>query len=158
MKKTLTVYFSASGVTARAAQAVAEAAGSDIFEIEPAVPYTQADLNWMDKKSRSTVEMNDPTCRPEIASRVDDMDSYDTIFLGFPIWWYREPSIIDTFLESYDFTGKKIVLFATSGGSGFGKTAHGLKKLAPGADIVEGRLLNGRPGSAVLKEWISGII
>lgn len=158
MKKTLTAYFSASGVTAKAAEAVAEAAGSDIFEIEPAVPYTQADLNWMDKKSRSTIEMNDPTCRPEIASKVDDMDSYDTIFLGFPIWWYREPSIIDTFLESYDFTGKKIVLFATSGGSGFGKTAQGLKKLVPGADIVEGRLLNGRPGSAVLKEWISEII
>ena len=122
------------------------------------VPYTSADLNWMDKKSRSTVEMNDPACRPEIASRVDDMDSYDTIFLGFPIWWYREPSIIDTFLESYDFTGKKIILFATSGGSSFGKTAQGLKKLAPGADIVEGRLLNGRPGSAALKEWISEII
>ena len=100
----------------------------------------------------------DPACRPEIASRVDDMDSYDTIFLGFPIWWYREPSIIDTFLESYDFTGKKIILFATSGGSSFGKTAQGLKKLAPGADIVEGRLLNGRPGSAALKEWISEII
>lgn len=158
MKKTLTAYFSASGVTAKAAEAVAEAAGSDIFEIKPAVPYTSADLNWMDKKSRSTVEMNDPACRPEIESRVDDMDSYDTIFLGFPIWWYREPSIIDTFLESYDFTGKKIVLFATSGGSGFGKTAQGLKKLAPGADIVEGGLLNGRPGSAVLKEWISEII
>ena len=158
MKKTLTAYFSASGVTAKAAIAVAGAAGSDIFEIKPAVPYTSADLNWMDKKSRSAVEMNDPACRPEIASRVDDMDSNDTIFLGFPIWWYREPSIIDTFLESYDFTGKKIVLFATSGGSGFGKTAQGLKKLAPGADIVEGRLLNGRPGSAALKEWISEII
>lgn len=158
MKKTLTAYFSVSGVTAKAAIAVAGAAGSDIFEIKPAVPYTSADLNWMDKKSRSTVEMNDPVCRPEIASRVDDMDSYDTIFLGFPIWWYREPSIIDTFLESYDFTGKKIILFATSGGSSFGKTAQGLKKLAPGADIVEGRLLNGRPDSAALKEWISEII
>lgn len=158
MKKTLTAYFSVSGVTAKAAIAVAGAAGSDIFEIKPAVPYTSADLNWMDKKSRSTVEMNDPVCRPEIASRVDDMDSYDTIFLGFPIWWYREPSIIDTFLESYDFTGKKIILFATSGGSSFGKTAQGLKKLAPGADIVEGGLLNGRPGSAALKEWISEII
>ena len=98
MKKTLTAYFSVSGVTAKAAIAVAGAAGSDIFEIKPAVPYTSADLNWMDKKSRSTVEMNDPACRPEIASRVDDMDSYDTIFLGFPIWWYREPSINDTFL------------------------------------------------------------
>ena len=158
MGKTLVAYFSASGVTKKLAQTLADAIGADLFAIEPKVPYTRADLNWMDKKSRSTVEMNDPACRPEIASRVDDMDSYDTIFLGFPIWWYREPSIIDTFLESYDFTGKKIILFATSGGSSFGKTAQGLKKLAPGADIVEGRLLNGRPGSAALKEWISEII
>ena len=158
MSQTLVTYFSASGVTENAAKILANAAGADLYEIKPEVPYTRADLNWMDKKSRSTVEMNDPACRPEIASRVDDMDSYDTIFLGFPIWWYREPSIIDTFLESYDFTGKKIILFATSGGSSFGKTAQGLKKLAPGADIVEGRLLNGRPGSAALKEWISEII
>ena len=157
MKKTLTAYFSVSGVTAKAAIAVAGAAGSDIFEIKPAVPYTSADLNWMDKKSRSTVEMNDPACRPEIASRVDDMDSYDTIFLGFPIWWYREPSIIDTFLESYDFTGKRIILFATSGGSGLGKTDEGVKKIVPGAKVENGRMLNGKVSEADVKAWVQSL-
>ena len=157
MTKILTAYFSASGVTARAAKTLAEAAGSDLYEIRPAVPYTSADLDWMNKKSRSSVEMNDLSCRPEIAGKVEDMSGYDTILLGFPIWWYREPSIIDTFLESYDFTGKKIILFATSGGSGFGKTVHGLRKLAPGAEIIEGRLLNGRPGKEELKEWLASL-
>ncbi len=157
MAKILTAYFSASGVTARAAKTLAEAAGSDLYEISPAVPYTSADLDWMNKKSRSSVEMNDLSCRPEIAGKVEDISGYDTILLGFPIWWYREPSIIDTFLESYDFTGKKIILFATSGGSGFGKTVHGLRKLAPGAEIIEGRLLNGRPGKEELKEWLTSL-
>lgn len=155
MTKTVVAYFSASGVTKNTAQALSKAAGADLFEIKPVVPYTKADLNWMDKKSRSTVEMNDPTARPEIAEKLAGMEQYDTVLLGFPIWWYREPSIIDTFLESYDFAGKKIVLFATSGGSGFGKTVQGLKKLAPKAEITEGGLLNGRYDEAKLKTWLA---
>lgn len=145
MSRKLVTYFSASGVTAKAAKALAEAANADLFEIEPEVPYTKADLNWMNKKSRSTIEMNDPASRPAIKSHVENMEGYNVIFLGFPIWWYREPSIIDTFLEQYDFSGKTIVLFATSGGSGFGKTARGIRdKVSPQATIVEGKLLNGR--------------
>lgn len=157
MANVLVAYFSASGVTARAAQALADTAGADLYEIKPAVPYTQADLNWMDKKSRSSVEMNDPTARPEISGKVADMDRYDVVLLGFPIWWYREPSIIDTFLESYDFTGKKIVLFATSGGSGFGKTVEGMKKIVPSAEIVEGRMMNGSWKESELKLWMEGL-
>ena len=119
MSKTLTAYFSASGTTARTAKNLAQAAGADLYEIKPAVPYTQADLNWMDKKSRSSVEMNDRSFRPELADKDADIAAYDRILLGFPIWWYVAPTIINTFLESYDFTGKEIILFATSGGSGF---------------------------------------
>ena len=155
MSKKLVAYFSATGTTKKAAQLLAQAAHADLFEIEPAVPYTKADLDWMDKKSRSTIEMNDPSSRPEIRSRVENMNAYDVIFLGFPIWWYREPSIIDTFLEQYDFSGKTIVLFATSGGSGFGKTVRGLKdKVSPQAKIIEGKLLNGRITVQRLKSWI----
>ena len=127
MSQTLVAYFSASGVTENAAKILANAAGADLYEIKPEVPYTRADLNWMDKKSRSTVEMNDPSSRPAINGKVEHMEQYQNIFVGFPVWWYREPSIIDTFLESYDFTGKRIILFATSGGSGLGKTAEGVK-------------------------------
>ena len=115
MSRTLVAYFSASGVTKRTAEQLAEAAGADLYEIRPAVPYTQADLNWMDKRSRSSVEMNDRSFRPELADKDADIASYDRIFLGFPIWWYVAPTIINTFLESYDFAGKEIVLFATSG-------------------------------------------
>ena len=155
MSNKLVAYFSATGTTEKAAQLLAQAAHADLFEIEPAVPYTKADLDWMDKKSRSTIEMNDPSSRPEIRSRVENMNAYDVIFLGFPIWWYREPSIIDTFLEQYDFSGKTIVLFATSGGSGFGKTVRGLKdKVSPQAKIIEGKLLNGRITVQSLKSWI----
>ena len=158
MSRKLVAYFSASGVTAKAAKLLAEVASADLFEITPAVPYTRADLNWMDQKSRSTIEMNDPTARPEISSHVENMAAYDVIFLGFPIWWYREPSIIDTFLEEYDFAGKTIVLFATSGGSGFGKTAAGLKdKVSSQAKIVEGKLLNGRQSVKGLREWVNGL-
>ena len=142
MSKRLVAYFSASGVTAKVAENLADAIGADVFEIQPEVPYTKADLNWMDKKSRSTIEMSDPTSRPAIAAKRDNMDEYDTIFVGFPIWWYVAPTIINTFLESYDFSGKKIVLFATSGGSGFGNTVSELQPSVPGADIVEGKLLN----------------
>lgn len=142
MAKTLVAYFSASGVTKKAAEKLALVAKSDIYEIRPAVPYTRADLNWMDKKSRSSVEMGDKSFRPEIVKNDLELAQYDTVLLGFPIWWYVAPTIINTFLESYDFTGKKIVLFATSGGSGFGNTANELKASAPGAEIAEGKLLN----------------
>ena len=142
MAKTLVAYFSASGVTKKAAEKLASAAKTDTYEIKPAVPYTKADLNWMDKKSRSSVEMGNKSFRPEIVKDDLDLSQYDTILVGFPIWWYVAPTIINTFLESYDFAGKKIVLFATSGGSGFGKTVKELKPSAPGAEIMEGKLLN----------------
>ena len=150
MKK-LVAYFSASGVTAKIAEKLAKSAVADLYEIKPAVKYTKADLNWMDKKSRSSVEMNDKSFRPEIVAGDIDMSDYDTVYLGFPIWWYVAPTVINTFLEAHDFTGKKIVLFATSGGSGFGKTIEELKPSAPGANFVEGKLLNGRVTEEALK-------
>ena len=150
MSKRLVAYFSASGVTAKVAADLAEAAEADIYEIRPAVPYSRADLNWMDKQSRSSIEMRDPSSRPALDDNSADIAAYDTIFVGFPIWWYVAPTIINSFLEAYDFSGKKIVLFATSGGSGFGKAVAGLRSSAPGAEIVEGSLLNGRPNAAKL--------
>ena len=143
MSKKLVAYFSASGTTKKAAERLAKAAGADLFEIKPAEPYTGADLNWMDKKSRSSVEMSDPSSRPEIAGKLANMAEYDMVFIGFPIWWYVAPRIIDTFVESYDFSGKILVPFATSGGSGMGKTVDELKKLCPNADWKAGRMLNG---------------
>lgn len=155
--KSLVAYFSASGVTKKAAEMLAEAIKGDIFEIKPAVPYTQADLNWLDKSSRSSVEMKDKSSRPEIAEKIDSIEEYDVIFLGFPIWWYVAPTIINTFLEGYDFTGKKIVLFATSGGSGFGKTVENLKgSVSDKAIISEGRMLNGALSINELKAWAEG--
>ena len=153
MSKTLVAYFSASGTTKNVAEKLAEAVGADLYEIKPAVPYTRADLNWTDKKSRSTIEMNDPASRPELADKDAHAEDYDTIFLGFPIWWYVAPTIINTFLESYDLAGKKIVLFATSGGSGFGKTVSRLAPSCPGATIQEGKLLNGGQTVSSLKAW-----
>ena len=153
MSKSLVAYFSASGVTARVAKNLAVAAGADLYEIKPALPYSRADLNWMDKQSRSSVEMRDKSSRPALADTDADIAAYDTIFIGFPIWWYIAPTIINTFLESYDFSGKKIVLFATSGGSGFGKAVAGLQPSAPNATIMEGAILNGRPNKAKLKAF-----
>ena len=157
MSNRLVAYFSASGTTARVAKNLAQAAGADLYEIKPAVPYTSADLNWMDKKSRSTVEMNDRSFRPPLADTDAPIAGHDTILLGFPIWWYVAPTIINTFLESYDFSGKTIVLFATSGGSGFGKTVVSLAPSCPGATIKEGRLLNGNPSQADLKKWVESL-
>lgn len=158
MAKSLVAYFSASGVTKRAAEVLAKAAEADLHEIKPAVPYSEADLNWMNKKSRSSVEMADPSSRPEIANKVENMDQYDTVFVGFPIWWYVAPTIINTFLEQYDFLGKKIVLFATSGGSGFGKTVAALKgSVSASTEIKEGRMLNGRVSEAELKDWVKSL-
>ncbi len=153
----LVAYFSASGNTAKAAKALAKAAGADLYEIKPAVPYTGADLNWMDKGSRSSVEMNDRNSRPALADTDAPVAEHDVIFLGFPIWWYTAPTIINTFLERYDFSGKTIVLFATSGGSGLGSTAAALQSSAPGARILDGRLLNGRLNEGDLTAWVSGL-
>ena len=147
MSKKLVAYFSASGTTAAVARTLAEAAKADLYEIKPQTPYTHADLNWQDKKSRSSVEMSDKSFRPPLADQAAHVEDYDTVFLGFPIWWYTAPTIVNTFLESYDFTGKTIILFATSGGSGFGKTAADLKNSARGAVIRDGKLLNGRVSS-----------
>lgn len=153
MSRKLVAYFSASGVTAKVAETFAKAAGADLYEIKPKVPYTSADLDWMNKKSRSSVEMNDPFSRPELADTSADVKTYDVIFVGFPIWWYTAPSIIKTFLETYDFGGKVVVPFATSGGSGFGKTAEDLQKIVPNAEVKSGKLLNGKLDMAELKKW-----
>ena len=152
--KTLVAYFSASGVTASVAKDVASAANADLYEIKPTVRYTSADLNWMDKKSRSSVEMSDPSSRPEIVKDLPDLSQYDTVIIGFPIWWYVAPTIINTFLESGDFSGKKIALFATSGGSGFGKTVQNLKpSVDASAQFVSEKLLNGAT-PADIKAWV----
>ena len=153
MSKALVAYFSASGVTAKVAGRLAAATGADLFEIVPEVPYTKADLNWMSKKSRSSVEMNDPACRPAIASKVEDMGAYDVVFVGFPVWWYREPSIIDTFMESYDFSGKTVVPFATSGTSPIGSSGANMQRLAPGAKVAEGKRFSARVEEAELAKW-----
>ena len=154
MSKRLVAYFSASGVTAKVAENLADAIGADIFEIQPEVPYTKADLNWMDKKSRSTIEMSDPTSRPAIAAKRDNMDDYDTIFVGFPIWWYIAPTIINTFLESYDLKGKTIIPFATSGGSDMGKTHEKLATSCPGAKLLHGKVFNSYSSKADLSAWV----
>ncbi len=154
---TLVAYFSASGVTAAAAKNLAEAAGADLYEIKPAVPYTDADLDWRDRKSRSSMEMRDLISRPAISDRETDLSGYDTIFLGFPIWWYVAPTIINTFLESRDFSGKKIIVFATSGGSDLEKSAENLRESAPGAEIIKGRMMNGSPSVSELADWVKEI-
>ncbi len=158
MSKKLVAFFSASGVTANAAKILAVAAKADIYEISPETPYTKADLDWTDKQSRSTIEMNHKAFRPAIADKDANIADYDVIFVGFPIWWYVAPTIINTFLESYDFSGKTIVLFATSGGSGFGKTVDNLKgSVSDNTVIKEGRLLNGRQSVAELQKWVESL-
>lgn len=156
-KKILVAYFSASGVTAKAAWKLSEAIGADLHEIKPEVLYSSADLNWMDKKSRSSIEMNDPSSRPTIAEKLADMEKYDVVFVGFPIWWYVAPTIINTFLESYDFSGKTIIPFATSGGSGMGKTNEKLGPSCPGATLLQGKLLNGNLSEDSLKNWVKNL-
>lgn len=156
MGKKLVAYFSASGTTRKIAEIIAQVAEADLYEIMPKQPYSKADLNWMDKKSRSSVEMSDKKFRPEISNLDAQVEKYDEIILGFPIWWYIAPTIINTFLEKYDFSGKKIVLFATSGGSGFGNTVSELKPSAPDAEIVEGKVLN-KATKQEIAEWIKSI-
>ena len=153
MSKKLVAYFSASGVTKRYAEKLANATSADLFEIKPSIPYTSADLNWQNSNSRSSVEMKNPDSRPEIAEKLSDMDSYNTVFVGFPIWWYVAPTIIDTFLESYDFSGKTVIPFATSGGSGMGKTTDVLRKICPAADIKDGKVLNGMSDEEIA-QWV----
>ena len=156
MGKRLVAYFSASGTTKKVAEMIASAAAADVCEIVPKQPYTKADLNWMDKKSRTSVEMSDKKFRPEISDTDVQVDKYDEIVLGFPIWWYVAPTIINTFLEKYDFSGKKIVLFATSGGSGFGNTVSELKISAPDAEIVEGKVFH-KATKQEIAEWVGSI-
>ena len=158
MSKILIAYFSASGVTARTAKEMAKAAGADLYEICPAEPYTAADLNWMDQKSRSTLEMNDPACRPAIAAPAADLDQYDTVFVGFPIWWYQAPRIIQTFLESADFSGKTVIPFATSGGSGMGKTVELLRSsCAPDTRWNEGKRLSSHASAQEVSAWTKSL-
>lgn len=156
MSRKLVAYFSASGTTAEIAEEVAKAADAALYEIKPEKPYTKADLNWMDKKSRSSVEMSDKSYRPKLAEGTLNLQEYDEILIGFPIWWYVAPTIINTFLESYDFSGKKIILFATSGGSGFGNTVKELAPSAPKAEIVEGKLLN-NVSRQEITEWVNSL-
>lgn len=153
MSKTLVAYFSASGVTAGLAKNLAEAIGADLFEIQPEIPYTDADLNWNNPKSRSSLEMKDKSSRPAVASHVENMGEYDRVFVGFPIWWYVAPTIINTFLEQYDLSGKKVIPFATSGSSGMGNTNRELAASCPGAQLCEGKRFSSKAGAAELKNW-----
>ncbi|QNM05343.1 flavodoxin [Qiania dongpingensis] len=153
MSKILVAYFSASGVTAKLAKKLASAIDGDLHEIVPEQPYTAADLDWMNKKSRSSIEMNDKSFRPAVANKVPNMGKYDVLYIGFPIWWYVAPSIINTFLESYDLEGKTVIPFATSGSSGMGQTNEELKVSCPGALLKEGKRFNADAETAELKKW-----
>ncbi len=158
MEKILVACFSATGATKTVAQSLAEAEGADFFEIVPEVPYTAADLDWRDRHSRSTVEMEDLSARPEIADKVENMEQYDTVFIGFPIWWEREPSIIDTFLESYDFSGKVIIPFCTSGGSPIGFIGDRMRQIAKGSPkVVNGQRMGGSLSREDLRLWADGL-
>lgn len=157
MSRKLVAYFSASGVTAKVAEKLSEAIGADLYAIEPEVPYTKADLDWMDKKSRSTIEMNNPASRPAIAGKRDNMNDYDTVFVGFPIWWYVAPTIINTFLENYDLTDKTIIPFATSGGSDMGKTNEKLLPSCKGAKLLNGKVFKASVSGADLAKWAEGL-
>ena len=139
MSKILVAYFSASGVTKKVAENLSKVIDATLFEIVPKQPYTSQDLDWTNASSRSSIEMKDKNCRPEISSKIDDFENYDVIFVGYPIWWYREPSIIDTFMEQYNFENKIVVPFATSGGSGMGDSAKNLQELAKTAKVQNGK-------------------
>lgn len=154
MSKKLIAYFSATGVTKKVALKLAEVVGADAFEIKPAVAYTNKDLDWRDETSRSTIEMKDPASRPEILNKLSNMEEYDVIFVCFPIWWYIAPTIINTFLESYDLQGKRIILCATSGSSGFGKTLEKLEDSCRGAILTEGKMLNGKLNIDEISSWL----
>lgn len=155
MSKILVAYFSASGITKNMAEKLSEAVGADLFEIKPETPYTEADLNWQNSKSRSSIEMNDRNCRPVISEKLNNMNQYNVVFVGFPVWWYREPSIIDTFMEEYDFTGKTVVPFATSGMSPIGDSGKNMQAIAPDAKVVAGKRFSNNVSAGELKKWAS---
>lgn len=155
MKKAIVTYFSASGVTAAVAKRLAKVAQADLFEIRPEVPYTHADLDWTDKNSRSTIEMQDRSCRPAIVGPVPDLAAYEVVFVGFPVWWYREPSIIDTFMQACDFSGKTVVPFATSGSSGLGDSAKNMQALVPKASVQTGQRFDTHVSEATLSDWVA---
>jgi len=155
MSKALVAYFSASGRTKALAERLAKAIGADLFEIEPETVYTEADLNWQDKKSRSSLEMSDRSSRPAIRSKELNLAEYCTVFVGFPVWWHREPSVIDTFMEAYDFSGKTVVPFATSGGGEIGDSGKNMQALAPGAKVEQGKRFAGRTDESELGKWAS---
>lgn len=157
MSKTVIAYFSASGSTAKLAKTLAAAANGTLYEIRPAIPYERKDLNWMDKKSHSTLEMQDPNCRPALADTEAPVAQAEVVFLGFPIWWYREPSLIDSFLDAYDFSGKTVVPFFTSGGSGLGEGQGRIEKLARGARVLPGKRFSARASESELLSWIGSL-
>ena len=157
MSKRLVAYFSASGSTAKLAKTLASAAGAELYEIRPAVPYERRDLNWMNKKSRTTVEMQDKSCRPALKDTDAHVSEADVIFVGFPIWWYREPSVIDSFLDAYDWMGKTVVPFFTSGGSGLGEGQERIADLAEGAGVLQGKRFAARASESELKKWIDSL-
>ena len=157
MSKKLVAYFSASGITESVARNLSQTAGADLYRIQPEVPYTSTDLDWMNKKSRSSIEMNDPASRPAIAAEDLDISSYDVVFLGFPVWWYMAPTIINTFLETYDFSGKTVIPFATSGSSGIENCEKKLQQQYPSINWKSGKLLNGHPGQDVLDSWVKSL-
>ena len=153
----IVAYFSASGSTAKLAKSLASAAKAELYEIRPAVLYERRDLNWMDKKSRSSVEMQDKNCRPALADTDAPVEEADVIFVGFPIWWYREPSIIDSFLDAYDWAGKTVVPFCTSGGSDLGEGQTRIEELAKGAKVLRGRRFSPRASESELKKWLDSL-
>lgn len=158
MSKVLVVYFSVSGVTKKVAEELAKVEKADLFEVTPEIPYTTADLDWKDQQSRSTLEMKDPSCRPAITGRIENMGQYDVVFVGFPVWWGREPSVVDTFLDAYDFSGKRIVPFCTSGGSGIGETAKRIQEIVgAGVTVEEGTRLGGTVSEKDLETWTAGL-
>ena len=157
MSKKLVAYFRASGVTAKVAEKLAEAVGAGLYEIRPEVPYTNADLDWQNKKSRSSVEMDDKSCRPQMADQSADVSGAEVVYIGFPVWWYREPSIIDTFLEAYDFSGKKIVPFCTSGSSGIGDTAKRMQEIVKNGVVLEGKRFPSNVSVNELKTWADSL-
>ena len=154
MSKILVAYFSATGTTKRGAERLARGAQADLFEIRPAVPYSSADLDWTNKASRTSKERADESIRPALAVKLADVSAYATVYIGFPIWWYVAPRIIATFLESCDFSGKTIVPFATSGGSGMGRTVEELKRICPAARFLSGQVLNGISDKG-LADWVA---
>lgn len=155
--KVLVAYFSATGTTKGVAEHIANGLNADIYEIIPEEPYTDADLNYNDNNSRSTIEMNDPSLRPAISGSVENMEQYDIVFIGYPIWWGEAPRIVSTFVESYDFSGKTVVPFCTSGGSGVGSSATNLEQLTSGATWMEGRRLNGSDSQETVMEWVNSL-